>query len=132
MANAKDVAKTARETAAAAEVTAKAAAKILRAAANAASARPAGSDLQVAMTRMEGQITAMGVAIEAHNIASVERDTRIEEQVKATNGTVGKHTDQIGDFTLWRARIQTIWAGLVIAGPFVAGFIVWALNHYLP
>lgn len=52
-----------------------------------------------AIIRLESKIEHLSIAIEAHNIASVERDTRIEEQVRRINGTVAKHTQELHDLT---------------------------------
>lgn len=119
------MARTAKETAAAAEATAKAAAKILKAAAAVASDKASGGngvispDTQIAITRLEGQIAALNVSIEAHNIASVERDTRIEEQTKATNGKVTQHQSNIDvlmtDRTIWNWIVRVCVIGTPIA-----------------
>ena len=47
------------------------------------------------LIRLEGQILALTQTVEAHNIASVERDTRIEAGVKTINGKVAEHEGKL-------------------------------------
>jgi uncharacterized membrane protein YqiK len=46
---------------------------------------------------LAGTVRQLTTVIEAHNIASVERDTRIEQKVDRINGQVGKHELAIHD-----------------------------------
>ena len=48
-----------------------------------------------AVIRLQSGLEQLTATIAANNIASVERDTRIETAVKAINGTVRKHDHDI-------------------------------------
>ena len=61
--------------------------------------------LRESIIRLEGKLEALTVQMSAHNIASVERDTRIEQEVKKINGKVAEHEAHVS--TLWADR--TIW-----------------------
>ena len=44
---------------------------------------------------LRSEIIGLRQVVETHNIASVERDTRIEEGLKMVNGTVRRHNDEL-------------------------------------
>jgi uncharacterized protein YPO0396 len=74
-----------------------------------------------ALIRLEAKFEAFIVTSSANNIASVERDTRIETAVKAINGTVRKHdawistadSDAIG-ISAQREQHEEMWSAYKI------------------
>lgn len=73
------------------------------------------------LIRLESKVEALISTVEAHNIASVERDTRIEEQVKKINGGFRQHDEKLS--VLWNDR--SVWNWLtriaIICTPVVVG-----------
>ena len=80
-------------------------------------------DAMLAITRLEGKLEAMTVQMSANNIASVERDTRIEERVKGINGSVARHEERLA--ILWTDRSIWNWVlrFFVIATPITLGLV---------
>jgi hypothetical protein len=94
------------------------------------------------MIRLEAKVEALTVTIAANNIASVERDTRIEQKVDRIDGTVRDNTQKIGvmwtdrdsvarrdEMTaiMWNDRSIWNWVqrGVVLVIPLLLGLFYW-------
>lgn len=72
-----------------------------------------------ALIRLEGQFGALNQTIAANNIAAVERDTRIEGELKRVNGSIAKHEERLtilwNDRSIWNWVIRAFVIGTPIA-----------------
>lgn len=81
--------------------------------------------IREAIVRLEGKLEAVTQQISAHNIASVERDTRIEQQVLKINGKVAEHETKLS--TLWTDR--TLWNWVTRAVLFAIPPLILIVNY---
>lgn len=71
-----------------------------------------------AIIELKGQVAALNVSIEAHNVASVERDTRIEVAVVKIEEKVGIQNGRVAKLESWKTQVTAIYGAILFSAPF--------------